>query len=298
MNDKYILTFIQNLPTLETFLYVIFNPINFIFAVVMLFLFIRYRNRPASSQLLPSILVGIGILGTFTGIFIGLINFDVDKIKESVPQLLEGLKIAFFTSIIGLILSAWIKVKHAIQRMKIDDTIEEQPTIDDMSNNLKNILVELQKLRGEQKEMLLSINKSLTGDLDGIINLLTELKEVSRDLHVAVTLAPELEERFSHLIQNSDNLIDVVTDNKNKIKKMTTSITDPYADGVLMILDKMLGVVREIKNLPVEEITNNIKDYLKIDIGERSLSEFMDNIEAIEISTSQILDKLITIKKT
>jgi hypothetical protein len=298
MNEKYTLTFIQGLPTLETFLYVIFNPINFIFAVVMLFLFIRYRNRPASSQLLPSILVGIGILGTFTGIFIGLISFDVDKIKESVPQLLEGLKIAFFTSIIGLILSAWIKVKYAIQKMKSDDTKEEQTGVDNMSNNLKNILVEFQELRVEQKEMLLSISKSLTDDLGGIINLLSELKEVSRDLHVAVTLAPELEERFSHLIQNSDNLIDVVTDNKNKIKKMTSSITDPYADGVLMILDKMLGVVREIKELPVEEITNNIKDYLKIDIGERSFSEFMDNIEAIEISTSQILDKLITIKKT
>jgi len=187
MNDKYTLTFIQSLPTLKTFLHVIFNPINFIFAVVMLFLFIKYRNRHAYSQLLPSILVGIGILGTFTGIFIGLINFDVDKIKKSVPQLLEGLKIAFFTSIIGLILSAWIKVKHAIQKMKVDDTKEQQPAIDDMSNNLKNILVEIQELRVEQKEMLSSISKSLKGDLDGIINLLSKLKEVSRNLHVAVT---------------------------------------------------------------------------------------------------------------
>jgi len=107
-----------------------------------------------------------------------------------------------------------------------------------------------------------------------------------------------LEERFSHLIENSDKLIDVVADNKTKIKKITASITDPYADGVLMILDQMLGVVRDIKNLPVKEITNNIKDYLKTDIGERSFSEVMDNIEEIEISTSKILDKLITIKKT
>ncbi len=158
--------------------------------------------------------------------------------------------------------------------------------------------MELQGLRVEQKKMFLLINKSLTGDLAGIINLLSELKEVSRNLHVAVTLAPELEERFSHLIENSDNLIDVVIDNQNIIEKMTTSITDPYADGVLMLLDKMLGVARDIKNIPVKEITNNIKDYLKTDIGERSFSEVMDNIEEIEISTSKILDKLITIKKT
>jgi hypothetical protein len=292
MNDT--LTFIQDLPFLKKFLDVIFDPINFIFAVVMLFLFIWYRKRHAYSQLVPSILVGIGILGTFTGIFIGLLEFNVDDIPGSVPRLLKGLKIAFFTSIVGLTLSAWIKVKDAIKKMKVDDTKKPEPGIDE----LNNILVELQGLRVEQKKMFLSINKSLTGDLAGIINLLSELKEVSRDLHVAVTLAPELEERFSHLIENSDNLIDVVIDNKNIIETMTTSITDPYADGVLMLLDKMLGVARDIKKIPVEEITNNIKKYLKTDIGERSFSEVMDNIEEIEISTSKILDKLITIKKT
>lgn len=294
MNDNYALTFIQGLPTLKTFLYVIINPINFIFAVVMFFLFIWYRKRHAYSQLLPSILVGIGILGTFTGIFIGLINFNVAEIERSVPKLLEGLKIAFFTSIVGLTLSAWIKVKDAIGKMKVGGPEKPQPGIDE----LNNILMELQGLRVEQKKMFLSISKSLTGDLDGIIKLLSELKEISRDLNVAVTLAPELEERFSHLIENSDNLIDVVIDNKNIIETMTTSITDPYADGVLMLLDKMLGVARDIKKIPVEEITNNIKKYLKTDIGERSFSEVMDNIEEIEISTSKILDKLITIKKT
>ena len=109
MYDKYVLIFK--------------DPINIIFAGVMLFLFIWYRKRHAYSQLLPSILVGIGILGTFTGIFIGLINFNVADIKGSVPQLLEGLKIAFFTSIIGLTLSAWIKVKDAIEKWNFRDYV-------------------------------------------------------------------------------------------------------------------------------------------------------------------------------
>jgi uncharacterized phage infection (PIP) family protein YhgE len=45
------------------------------------------------------------VLGTFVGIFFGLQKFDVDKITESIPPLLEGLKTAFLTSIIGIILS-------------------------------------------------------------------------------------------------------------------------------------------------------------------------------------------------
>ena len=44
----------------------------------------------------------LGILGTFTGILIGLLNFNVDEIDKSVPDLLEGLKIAFATSIVGI----------------------------------------------------------------------------------------------------------------------------------------------------------------------------------------------------
>ena len=44
----------------------------------------------------------LGVLGTFTGIFLGLLEFDVAKIDASVPHLLAGLKIAFSTSIVGM----------------------------------------------------------------------------------------------------------------------------------------------------------------------------------------------------
>ena len=48
----------------------------------------------------------LGILGTFIGIYIGLIDFDTtdsDTIQRSVPTLLAGLKTAFLTSISGIL---------------------------------------------------------------------------------------------------------------------------------------------------------------------------------------------------
>ena len=93
------------------------NPINIIFASVMIFLFVMYRRKDTSAIELPPILVAIGILGTFTGIFISLLNFNIDEIEKSVPQLLSGLKTAFFTSVLGLILSTWIKVRSAVHGM-------------------------------------------------------------------------------------------------------------------------------------------------------------------------------------
>ena len=44
----------------------------------------------------------LGVLGTFIGIAFGLRNFDVSDIDASVPSLLEGLKVAFGTSIVGM----------------------------------------------------------------------------------------------------------------------------------------------------------------------------------------------------
>ena len=45
------------------------------------------------SKDLKATIISIGVLGTFTGIFLGLYHFDTSKITESVPKLLEGLKL-------------------------------------------------------------------------------------------------------------------------------------------------------------------------------------------------------------
>ena len=51
---------------------------------------------------LPSIVSTLGVIGTFLGITLGLTDFDPQKIDESIPTLLEGLKTAFFTSLAGM----------------------------------------------------------------------------------------------------------------------------------------------------------------------------------------------------
>ena len=52
---------------------------------------------------LPSIISTLGVIGTFAGITIGLMNFDTGNLDKSIPLLLEGLKTAFFTSLAGMI---------------------------------------------------------------------------------------------------------------------------------------------------------------------------------------------------
>ena len=81
-----------------------------IFAIIMLVAigwFRKIRHRQVNA--LASIVTVIGVLGTFFGIALGLYQFDTQNIEASVPKLLEGLKIAFITSILGIIGSIVLK---------------------------------------------------------------------------------------------------------------------------------------------------------------------------------------------
>ena len=57
----------------------------------------------------PTLLTSLGILGTFTGIISGLLEFNTDDIDGSIGLLLSGLKTAFLTSLAGMFLSIVFK---------------------------------------------------------------------------------------------------------------------------------------------------------------------------------------------
>ncbi|MBK6287408.1 MAG: MotA/TolQ/ExbB proton channel family protein [Gammaproteobacteria bacterium] len=52
----------------------------------------------------PGLMTSLGIFGTFVGVVIGLLHFDIrpDAIDGSIATLIEGLKTAFLTSVVGL----------------------------------------------------------------------------------------------------------------------------------------------------------------------------------------------------
>lgn len=94
---------------------------------------------------IPSIFITLGLLGTFLGIAYGLINFDTDpnSIKESIKELLNGLKTAFYTSIFGIILSfifkTIINIRLSTNFIAHPDDIIEQQLLNCINNNLQDI---------------------------------------------------------------------------------------------------------------------------------------------------------------
>lgn len=71
-------------------------------------------------DMIPSAVSTLGVLGTFLGITMGLLCFDTQDLTTSIPELLQGLKTAFFTSLAGMIGSLILSKK--INNLYDDET--------------------------------------------------------------------------------------------------------------------------------------------------------------------------------
>ncbi|EDN68369.1 conserved hypothetical protein, membrane [Beggiatoa sp. PS] len=191
------------------------NFIILLFAGIMLWLAIKdeisfRRDQPVNYK---SMIVSIGILGTFVGIIFGLWDFNTQDIATSVPQLLEGLKLAFLTSIIGMGLSIFLSVLQAEPDKKSrEDTVIRLKTIqriDAINQNLVAILKSIEK-QNTDNQILVTISDTLksiekqNGDNQVLTTILDTVKQLRNDIY-------ERRYRFTKLDADGQALPDEAT---------------------------------------------------------------------------------------
>jgi hypothetical protein len=159
----------------------------------------------------PSILTSIGIFGTFLGVALGLSDFDTNSIENSVPQLLEGLKTAFWTSIAGLIGALSIKFRYAVASMRVRAHRESKmtATMDDLAWHLERIAESVSvddketerwvTWRSDQVERQKREHAELIGVLSGYQAEMTEANRVALEkaiTHVMREFNTRIEEQY------------------------------------------------------------------------------------------------------
>ena len=77
---------------------------------VICYFYVRYQKQTNNLiskrrwiEQIPSLVSTLGVFGTFLGITKGLLDFDSMQLETSIPNLLDGLKTAFFTSLAGML---------------------------------------------------------------------------------------------------------------------------------------------------------------------------------------------------
>ena len=189
----------------------------------------------------------MGVLGTFVGIFWGLRDFNVADIQMSIPALLEGLKTAFITSIVGMSVSLLLKIFYKVEKKEAS-----APIIVEDSNSFKelhDLSITARDIR-RQNDMLLEFLEK------GFKEINDTQRDCTRDIEMKI-------EKFGQIVaeQSSKELIGaiqkVMKDFKEKISDQLGQSFKELADsckelnkwqqehtGLLQAIERTGGVVR------------------------------------------------------
>ncbi len=128
--------------------------ISIVIGILFLFFLVNPTRRTVASA--PSILTSIGIFGTFLGIAIGLMNFDPNNVIAGVPLFLSGIKMAFWSSVVGIFAALLHRIKFSLYPYDDGDTsgAESDAVALDSLSQMSNSLTALEGSMGNIEDLV------------------------------------------------------------------------------------------------------------------------------------------------
>ena len=212
--------------------------------IALLWIYFNIKFDEKSASYGPTILTTTGILATFLGIAIGLLDLDPQNIQSSLPQLLGGLKTAFFASVVGVAGALLIKLRHFIFGVKqaaFGSGTDGEITAADLAAHLKGIqqalvgndeatlVSQLKLLRVDINERLEALRKAQLEALQklsemGSASLVEALRDVIRDFNAKLT--EQFGENFKQLNEAVGKLLTWQQQYKDHIETFTQRQTE------------------------------------------------------------------------
>lgn len=290
-----------------------------LFVVVMLVFFtLAFLLRLIGRQQVfveqtPSLLTTLGILGTFTGIIIGLFEFQVSEIDGSVGALLDGLKMAFITSVVGMFLAVIFRITGYFW-----NPIERNKEQEASAKDILDIMVlqhqatkQLERSVLDRKEQSELFQNELLQQLHLFTQGLAEAttKEIVGALEKVVAnynghIKSQLGENFAKL----DSSITALLEWQGQNRSQMTELVGAFAEGskAISTIDQSLSSVSEkLETYPetmarldvalqsnqdqVEQLSEQLKVYQQI--GEQAaaaIPNFGDTLENTKQQITQI----------
>lgn len=192
----------------------------FLGIVISLTLYFHVKYDQKTLTYGPTILTTTGIFATFLGIALGLADFDTSNIQASVPDLLDGLKTAFWASVAGVGGALTIKLRHFF-------VVPQKQDITNPNNDDEITASDLAKL-------LQSIQQALVGNDDS--TLISQLKLSRQDSNDRLdALKKSQQESLLKLSEmGSKALIEALRD---VINDFNTKLTEQFGENFKQLND-------------------------------------------------------------
>lgn len=220
---------------------------------------------------IPGTMTGLGILGTFLGLAIGLNSFDgtdIYTISDNIGPLLGGMKVAFHTSVYGIFFSLIFTYVHrsvmscAYEKLEIFlDTYKEcvEPPITTSDENMKSMLLYQANLANSMRELTALMKGQSETQIKGVEVIVDQFVD-----RMEKALCTDFTKLGSSLNKaNQDQMI--YAENFKKMEQTTLGLLK--ANGELqkmveMTLDRQEKLEKELRNQSqrVEETCNMINE--------------------------------------
>lgn len=238
----------------ETLLFII---IILILAVIF---HVRYDNR--TSEQAPTILTTLGIFATFFAIALGLLRFDSVNIQDSVPQLLDSMKTAFWASVAGVGSALTFNFRKLYSKSHQTD----QPSFEDQ------LLEEIKGLRADSSESYKNL-KEYIEESNSDQELLEELKGLRTESH----------EGFSELIKHIDD-----SDKGEDILDSLKSLRLENHEDFESLIEAQNEALDKISKTSSEELVKALEEVVK-DFNAKINEQFGENFKQLNQAVGDLL---------
>lgn len=275
-------------------------------------------------------LVGLGLLGTFLGLTLGIKGFDssnTERINESIQGLLAGMGTAFLTSLLGMAFSILFTaadkaLRHRLYKdiKEITDKLDSEYYIDDLvlaNINQQNIVNQLYKaLKNDLQQQALEIANKLTyTNAEGqnvtignaIREILTEntkqskaLMSFSTDLAMELnqgfdeTLSRQMQQKIVPLMESVDATTKAVVEH---IDKMADTVSSPATDMMQNVVDElkqsMQSLLNEFSTGLSGSATSELENLAKqLGTATQAMADFPKNMENISATLQVTIEEV------
>ena len=278
-------------------------------------------------------LVGLGLLGTFFGLTIGINSFDCSdssNIQQSIQNLLGGMGTAFSTSLFGMFFSLIYTALDKVFRNKLHrniNTLNEK--LDDIYYIDDNSLQELNQsalvdkmIQAVQTELNTKLmysndageNVTIGNAIREILKENTEqskaLKSFSTDLAIELNngfdevLSRQMQEKILPLMESVDATTKVVIEHIDQMASTVASPASGMMESIVDELKKSMGsLIDEFKTSLSGSATSQLEELaLQLGSASQTMGDFPKNMENIsntlQVTIEEVKNAISEISKT
>lgn len=216
-------------------------------------------------------MTGLGILGTFLGLALGLGSFDgtdIYTISDNIGPLLAGMKVAFHTSVYGIFFSLIFTYVHrcvmscAYEKLEVFlDTYKEcvEPPITTSDENMKAMLLYQANLANSMKELTLLMKGQADTQIKGVEQIVDQFV-----IRMESALATDFT-KLGNTLTKAGQDQRLYAENFKSMEQTTLALIKANSDLQKVLestMDRQERLEKELRNQQdrVEETCNKIND--------------------------------------